>query len=216
VFFTTEGYIAPVRRSVSIAAALILGLLAAGASAASPAPLTTVRLDQHSSYIAPAIDGHLVLGASVASVTRGLGPPALRRWTKTTTTLFYGPLGSDRYAWEITFRAMSACSGTARRAWSMRSKSPRLDLDSGRPLLRPKFGQQVIFEAIRSDLDRYDPVGWSFIGFNRAGTVGTFGASDAKAQEIRFGLDGKRRHFLEIRLIPPGNTNFPPQLRCAP
>ena len=56
-----------------------------------------------------------------------------------------------------------------------------------------------------------------FIGFNREGTVGKFGSRDAKeAQEIRFGLDGKRRHFLEIRLLPPGDTNFPPQLRCAP
>jgi hypothetical protein len=216
VFLTTEGDSAAVRRSVSIAATLVLGLLATGGSAASPAPLTTVRLDQHGTYIAPAIDGHLVLGASVASVTRSLGPPALRRWTRAATTLFYGPLGSDRYTWEITFRAMSACRGGARRAWSMRSKSPRLDLDSGHPVLRPKFGQQVIFEAIRSDLDRYDPVGWYFVGFNRAGTVGTFGASDAKqAQEIKFGLDGKRRHFLEIRLVPPGATNFPPELRCA-
>jgi hypothetical protein len=59
-------------------------------------------------------------------------------------------------------------------------------------------------------------VAWYFVGFNRAGTVGRFGARDAKeAQEIRFGLDGKRRHFLEIRLLPPGGTNFPPQVRCA-
>jgi hypothetical protein len=212
VFLTRPGYIQPVRR-LSLFATLVLGLLAAGG--ASAGELTTVRLDQHSSYIAPAIDGHLVLGASVAAVTRELGPPALRRWTRSATKLYYGPLGSNRYTWEITFRSLSACSGTARRAWSMRSGSPYLDLDSGRPLLRPKFGQQTIFEAIRSDLDRYDPVAWYFIGFNRAGTVGRFGARDAKeAQEIRFGLDGKHRHFLEIRLLTPG-ANFPPQVRCA-
>lgn len=204
------------RRFVLLAATLVLALLAAGGSGASATELTTVRLDQHSSYIAPAIDGHLVLGASVAAVTRGLGPPALRRWTRNATRLYYGPLAPNRYTWEITFKSLSSCSGTARRAWSMRSASPRLDLDSGRPLLRPKFGQQTIFEAIRSDLDRYDPVSWYFIGFNREGTVGKFGARDAKeAQEIRFGLDGKRRHFLEISLLPPGGTNFPPQVRCA-
>ena len=203
-------------RRIVCAATLVLGLLAASGSAASSSELTSVRLDQHSSYIAPAIDGHLVLGASVAAVTRELGTPALRRWTRLATTLYYGPLGPGRYTWEITFKSLEACNGTARRAWSMRSQSPRLDLDSGRPLLRPKFGQQTIFEAIRSDLDRYDPVGWYFIGFNRGGTVGRFGARDAKeAQEIRFGLDGKRRHFLEIHLLAPGGTNFPPQVRCA-
>jgi hypothetical protein len=203
-------------RRIVLAATLILGLLAAGGSAASTTELTTVRLDQHSSYIAPAIDGHLVLGANVAAVTRGLGAPALRRWTRSATKLYYGPLAPDRYTWEITFKSLNACGGTARRAWSMRSHSPYLDLESGRPLLRPKFGQQTIFEAIRSELDRYDPVSWYFIGFNRQGTVGRFGARDAKeAQEIRFGLDGKRRHFLEIRLLPPGDANFPPQVRCA-
>lgn len=203
-------------RRIVLAATLALGLLAASGSSASSSELTTVRLDQHSSYIAPAIDGHLVLGASVAAVTRSLGAPALRTWTRDTTKLYYGPLGPSRYTWEITFKSLNACSGTARRAWSMRSQSPHLDLESGRPLLRPKFGQQVIFEAIRSDLDRYDPVAWYFIGFNRAGTVGRFGARDAKeSQEIRFGLDGKHRHFLEIRLVPPGDTNFPPEVRCA-
>ena len=204
------------RRTLLFAATLALGLPATSGAGPLPTGLTTVRLDQHSSYIAPAIDGHLILGASVAAVTRELGPPALRRWSRTATKLYYGQLGPTRYTWEITFKSLSACSGMARRAWSMRSGSPRLDLDSGRPLLRPRFGQQTIFEAIRSDLDRYDPVGWFFIGFNRAGTVGRFGARDAKeAQEIRFGLDGKHRHFLEIRLLAPGGTNFPPEVRCA-
>ena len=215
MFLTRPGYIQTVRR-IALAATLALGLLSATGSSASSAELTTVRLDQHSSYIAPAIDGHLVLGASVATVARSLGTPALRRWTRNATKLYYGQLGPDRYTWEITFRSLSACSGTARRAWSMRSQSPHLDLESGRPLLRPKFGQQVIFEAIRSELDHYDPVAWYFIGFNRAGTVGRFGARDAKeGQEIRFGLDGKRRHFFEILLQPAGGTNFPPEVRCA-
>jgi hypothetical protein len=203
-------------RRILIAAIIVPGLVAAGDSVASTGKLTTVRLDQHSSNIAPAIGGHLVLGARVATVTRGLGLPALRRWTKTTTTLYYGPLGPDRYTWRLTFRALPGCAGNARRAWSMRSESPRLDLDSGRPLLRPHFGQQAIFDAIRSELDLYDPVGWFFTGFNRAGTIGTFGARDAKEdQEILFGIDAKRRHFFEIRLLPPGSTNFPPQLGCA-
>jgi hypothetical protein len=202
-----------VRRRLLFAAALVPSLLAAAESTASTAGLTTVRLDQHSSYIAPAIGGHLVLGANVATVTRALGRPARRQSSKTATTLYYGPLGGGRSTWRITFRPVPGCAG--RRAWSLRSESPRLDLDSGRALVRPHFGRQDIYAAIRSDLDRYDSVGWFFGGWNKAKTVAWFGGSDSKEKQlIFFGLDARRKHFLEIRLDAPGDTNFPPQLHC--
>jgi hypothetical protein len=183
--------------------------------------LDTVTLDARLPYVAAAIGGHTILGATPRQVSTALGPPALVRSGPAVTTVYYGPRSRGRWAWQITFRRFSAMGDgcchdvcTYRRAWSMRSESQYVDADSGRPLVRPWFGVIGMRGEIGRDLDRTDPAGWTFSSWVRA-NGGTFSQGGEKGQAIDFGIlrDGTR--FLVVRLLKHTVLNLRPELACS-
>jgi hypothetical protein len=190
-------------------AAVAVFTFAAGGASGS---LTTVTLDQPSSYIAAKVDGHLVLGATPRQLRSALGPPGRRVATTRVTTLYYGAR-RNAWTWRITLRSFGGCP--YRRVWSVRSEAEHIDSDSGRALVRPRFGIDRMVGEIRRDLDRYDPVGWT-LSMWRDKNGGTFSGSDAKeGQRIDVGITRAGARMFVVRLSDYGTIpTLPPQFQC--
>jgi hypothetical protein len=199
------------RLLVALCAASAASAALTSTSGGAAGSLTTVTLDQPISYIAAAIDGHLVLGATPRQLRSAFGRPGRRVATRRVTTLYYGPRRNG-WTWQITLRTFGGCS--YRRAWSMRSEAEHLDSDSGRPLVRPSFALERMLAEIRRDLDRVDPVGWT-LSMWRERNGGTFSARDAKeGQAVDVGITRADARVFVVRLREDAPLPLPPQFQC--